>query len=85
MVTAKEEHHAADNHEHTENRFAIVLKDVLDAFGLRSHDKRHGQQHVGDEFAEHEHQAVYDHLPLVRQFAVDITDSSDAGEERAGV
>ena len=85
MMPAEQQHYTAHNHEHPEDRFAVVLEYMLDAFGLRTHDKRHRQQHVRHQLTQNEHHTVQEHFALVRQLAVDITDGGDACEERTRV
>ena len=46
MVSAKEQHDAADDHESRQNRFSPMTQQMLDTVRLRPHEEGDTQQHV---------------------------------------
>jgi len=57
----------------------------LDALGLRAHEERNTEQHIGRQFAEDKHESVGQHQAAVIDFFVNIAYGGDAGHECAGI
>ena len=85
MVTAEQQHNAANDHEHAKDRLTVVLQYMLNTLRLRTHDERNRQQDISHQLAQNEHCTVQQHLAFVSQLTVDVTDCSYTGKKRTWV
>ena len=74
MMSAEKQHNTAYKHECGQDRFAPVRQNMLYACCLCAHEERYAEQHIRRQFAENEHESVAEHLALVVNLFIDITD-----------
>lgn len=85
VATGEQQEHSAQDKEHRHDGFAVCLERMLQRLRPCTGQERDAQQDIGEELAQDKHQATRQHTTAVIYLFINISDSRDAGHQRAGV